>query len=150
MEDFHTGYRLTCEGWRSVFYNPKCAAFQGDAPINLLDALSQNQRWCIGLLEVVFSKYNRLIYGAKFIPLGYAHYPHWPIYSIPIIIYGLLPPLALLKQIRLFVRLFPHVYISYIISLCYSLYVKNPVREIVLVFRKKLHMMQLLNLDSCL
>ncbi|MBA0589042.1 hypothetical protein Gorai_017813, partial [Gossypium raimondii] len=52
VEDFYTGFRLKCEGWRSIFCNPEKAAFMGNAPLNLLDVPFQNKRWQIGLLEV--------------------------------------------------------------------------------------------------
>ncbi|TYI11605.1 hypothetical protein ES332_A09G218400v1 [Gossypium tomentosum] len=65
VEDFYTGYRLQCEGWKSLFCNPERAAFLGDVPITLFDVLSQCKRWCIGLFEVAFSKYNTLIFGSQ-------------------------------------------------------------------------------------
>ncbi|KAK8493773.1 hypothetical protein V6N12_017871 [Hibiscus sabdariffa] len=37
VEDYYTGYRLQCEGWKSVFCNPERAAFLGDVPITLVD-----------------------------------------------------------------------------------------------------------------
>ncbi|XP_028117505.1 cellulose synthase-like protein G3 isoform X2 [Camellia sinensis] len=52
VEDYYTGYRLQCEGWKSVFCHPNRAAFLGDVPITLNDALSQTKRWCVGLLEL--------------------------------------------------------------------------------------------------
>ncbi|GMN31463.1 hypothetical protein TIFTF001_003272 [Ficus carica] len=52
VEDFFTGYRLQCEGWKSIFCNPERAAFYGDAPISLVDVLNQNKRWVLGFLEV--------------------------------------------------------------------------------------------------
>lgn len=67
IEDFFTGFRLQCEGWRSIFCNPKRAAFLGDAPINLVDALNQLQRWSIGFLQLsepCFVLYLFLVLGA--------------------------------------------------------------------------------------
>ncbi|XP_035541566.1 cellulose synthase-like protein G3 isoform X2 [Juglans regia] len=106
VEDFYTGYRLKCEGWRSMFLYPDRAAFYGDSPINLLDVLNQTKRWAIGLLEVAFSRYCPLTFGARsmglLMGLSYAHYAFWPIYSIPITIYAFLPQLALLNGITIF------------------------------------------------
>ncbi|KAG2680818.1 hypothetical protein I3760_11G115800 [Carya illinoinensis] len=67
IEDFFTGFRLQCEGWRSVFCNPKRPAFLGDAPICLVDVLNQVQRWAIGglqLSEPSFILYVFLVLGA--------------------------------------------------------------------------------------
>ncbi|GMQ05849.1 hypothetical protein CsSME_00050697 [Camellia sinensis var. sinensis] len=52
VEDYFTGYRLQCEGWKSVFCHPNRAAFLGEVPITLNDVLSQTKRWCVGLLEL--------------------------------------------------------------------------------------------------
>ncbi|KAG9448224.1 hypothetical protein H6P81_014352 [Aristolochia fimbriata] len=103
VEDYFTGYRLKCEGWRSIFCNPERPAFLGDVPINLADALSQNERWDVGLLEVTLSKYNPLVFGVKnmSLPMGmcYGHYAFSPFYALPVIIYGLLPQISLLARI---------------------------------------------------
>lgn len=102
-EDFFTGLHQHCRGWKSLFFHPRRPAFLGDLPISLYDALNQNRRWCIGLLEVVFSKYNPLTFGSRFMGplmgLAYAHNAFWPIWSIPIIIYSFVPQLALLGNI---------------------------------------------------
>lgn len=106
VEDFYTGYRLKCEGWKSMFLYPDRAAFYGDSPINLVDVLNQTKRWAIGLLEVGFSRYSPLTFGARsmglLMGLSYAHYAFWPIWSIPITIYAFLPQLALLNGITIF------------------------------------------------
>lgn len=105
-EDFFTGLHQHCRGWKSLFYHPMRPAFLGDLPISLYDALNQNRRWCIGLLEVVFSKYNPLTFGSHFMGplmgLAYSHNAFWPIWSIPIIIYSLVPQLALLNRLSVF------------------------------------------------
>ncbi|XVE64658.1 hypothetical protein DITRI_Ditri07aG0118200 [Diplodiscus trichospermus] len=83
VEDFYTGYRLQCEGWKGVFCNPERAAFLGDVPITLFDLVSQGKRWCIGLLEVTFSVYKTLISGSHsmglLMALSYFHYAFWPL-----------------------------------------------------------------------
>ncbi|KAL5814414.1 hypothetical protein ACOSQ4_025055 [Xanthoceras sorbifolium] len=108
VEDYYTGYRLHCEGWRSVFCHPKRPAFYGDAPTNLLDMLNQNKRWAIGLLEVAFSKYSPVTFGIRsmgLMGLGYAHLAFWASYPIPITVYGFLPQLALLNGISIFPKI---------------------------------------------
>ncbi|KAI8546185.1 hypothetical protein RHMOL_Rhmol07G0097800 [Rhododendron molle] len=106
VEDFYTGYRLQCEGWRSVFCNPNRPAFLGDAPITLNDALNQIKRWSVGLLEVAFSKYSPVTFGVRAMGpiMGhcYTHYAFWPIPSIPLTIYAFLPQLALLNGVSIF------------------------------------------------
>ncbi|PPS12082.1 hypothetical protein GOBAR_AA08551 [Gossypium barbadense] len=106
VEDYYTGYRMKCEGWRSIFCYPETAAFLGDVPFNLLDVLSQNKRWAIGLLEVAFSRYSTITFGVKsmglFMGLGYSYYAFWAILTIPITTYCLLPQLALLNELSIF------------------------------------------------
>ncbi|PWA49409.1 cellulose synthase, nucleotide-diphospho-sugar transferase [Artemisia annua] len=105
-EDFFTGLHQHCRGWKSLFFHPKRPAFLGDLPISLFDALNQNRRWCIGLLEVVFSKYNPLTFGSRFMGplmgLAYSHNAFWPIWSIPIFTYSFVPQLALINGVSVF------------------------------------------------
>ncbi|KAF5478064.1 hypothetical protein F2P56_004654 [Juglans regia] len=106
VEDYFTGYRLHCEGWKSIFCSPKGAAFLGDAPITLVDVLNQQKRWSIGLLDVVFSKFSQVTFGIRSIGLlmaiAYAQVGFWSFWSIPITMYAFLPQLALLKGISIF------------------------------------------------
>lgn len=106
VEDFFTGYRLQCEGWKSILCNPDRAAFYGDAPINLVDVLNQNKRWVLGFLEVSFSKFCPLTFGSRLMGplmgLGYAYYSFWAIWSFPVAIYAFLPQLALFNGVTLF------------------------------------------------
>uniref|UniRef100_A0A2N9FEB8 Cellulose synthase-like protein G3 n=1 Tax=Fagus sylvatica TaxID=28930 RepID=A0A2N9FEB8_FAGSY len=106
VEDYYTGYRLKCEGWRSIFCHPDRAAFYGNAPINLIDVLNQNKRWAIGLLEVGFSKYNPITFGSQamgpLMGLAYAYSGYWAMWSIPITIYAFIPQLALLNGVTIF------------------------------------------------
>ncbi|XP_039115832.1 cellulose synthase-like protein G3 [Dioscorea cayenensis subsp. rotundata] len=105
-EDYHTGYRLHCEGWESVFCDPERPAFFCKIPITLNDVLSQNKRWCLGVLEVFFSKHSPMIFGVRKVSflmgLCYSYDGFWTSWCIPILIYGLLPQLALTNQIPLF------------------------------------------------
>uniref|UniRef100_A0A1J3JWE1 Cellulose synthase-like protein G3 n=1 Tax=Noccaea caerulescens TaxID=107243 RepID=A0A1J3JWE1_NOCCA len=106
VEDYYSGYRFQCEGWRSVFCTPKRAAFYGDVPKSLTDIMNQQKRWCIGLLEMAFSMYSPITYGIKSVGLligvGYSQNPFWAFWSIPIIVYGLLPQLAIFYGISVF------------------------------------------------
>ncbi|URE31632.1 cellulose synthase-like protein [Musa troglodytarum] len=102
VEDYYTSFRLHCEGWRSVFCNPVRPAFLGDVPKSLNDVLGQCKRWCVGLLEVGFSRYSPLTFGTTnaslLAGLGYAYDAFWGIWCIPVTTYGLLPQLALICQ----------------------------------------------------
>ncbi|XP_073109211.1 cellulose synthase-like protein G3 isoform X2 [Elaeis guineensis] len=118
VEDYHTGYRLHCEGWKSTFCDPERPAFVGDAPKNLNDALGQVKRWCIGFLEVAISKHNPLTFGIRnaSLPVGlcYAYYAYWGSWCIPLTIYAFLPPLALTYQKRLFPEVFDPWFYLYV------------------------------------
>ncbi|KAI3842206.1 hypothetical protein MKW98_025996 [Papaver atlanticum] len=106
VEDFLTGFRMQCEGWRSLFCNPTTPAFLGDFPISLNDSLVQVQRWSLGLTEVGFSKYSPFTFGTKnhslLMGMAYGFYSIWPLWAIPMIIYGVLPQLCLIHNIYLF------------------------------------------------
>eukprot|EP00257_Ricinus_communis_P016312 XP_015574452.1 cellulose synthase-like protein G3 [Ricinus communis] len=105
-EDFLTGLRMNCEGWKSIFCHPKRAAFLGDAPLTLIDLLSQQKRWTIGVLQVGFSRYSPITFGVKhmgpLMGLGYAQSTFWASWSIPIIAYAFLPQLALFNKVYIF------------------------------------------------
>ncbi|KAK8478490.1 hypothetical protein V6N13_096002 [Hibiscus sabdariffa] len=117
-EDYHTGYHMKCEGWRSLFCYPEKPAFLGDVPCNFLDVLGQNKRWAIGLLEVAFSRYNTITYGVKalgmLMGLAYSYFAFWPIYAIPIITYSFLPQLALLNEVSIFPKVSEPWFLLYI------------------------------------
>lgn len=121
VEDFFTGYRLQCEGWRSFLCNPERAAFYGDVPITLIDVLNQTKRWFIGFLEVAFSKYCPLTFGSRsmglLMGLSYAHYSLWAIWSIPGAIYAFLPQLALINGVTIFPKV---MYSNHFQALCDS------------------------------
>ncbi|KAI3469092.1 hypothetical protein Pfo_025755 [Paulownia fortunei] len=106
VEDYYTGYRLHCEGWKSIFCNPKRPAFFSEMPISLNDVITQTKRWSVGLLEVTFSKYSPLTFGTRFLgPLMahcYSYYAFGPIWSFPIMVYAFLPQTTLLNNIPIF------------------------------------------------
>lgn len=118
VEDYNTGYHLQCEGWKSVFCNPKRPAFLGDIPINLNDLLNQTKRWAVGLADVLFSKRTPIIYGTRhmglLMGLSYSHYALWPTLCVPITIYAILPPLALLNNVSIFPKVSDALFLVYV------------------------------------
>ncbi|KAK4489217.1 hypothetical protein RD792_005012 [Penstemon davidsonii] len=106
VEDFFTGFQLHCEGWKSIYCSPERPAFLSEMPIALNDVVTQTKRWSVGLLEVVMSKYNPLIFGTRFIgPLMahcYSYYAFGPIWSFPIVVYSFLPQITMLNNISIF------------------------------------------------
>ncbi|XP_038726100.1 cellulose synthase-like protein G3 [Tripterygium wilfordii] len=133
VEDYHTGYKLHCEGWKSILCNPDRAAFYGDAPISLIDSLNQNKRWAIGLLEVAFSKYSPITYGARsmgpltgpLMGLAYSQYGFWSIWSIPITTYAFLPQLALLNGVSILPKVSEPYWFFLYVFLCVGGYVQD-------------------------
>ncbi|KAL6959707.1 hypothetical protein U1Q18_039860 [Sarracenia purpurea var. burkii] len=118
VEDFYTGYRLLCEGWRSVFCDPDRPAFLGDIPITLIDVLIQTKRWDVGFLEVGLSKRSPLTFGARalgpIMGLCYTHYAFWAIWCIPITIYAFLPQLTLCYGVSIFPKVSDSWFFLYI------------------------------------
>ncbi|CBI34522.3 unnamed protein product, partial [Vitis vinifera] len=109
VEDLYTSCLLQCEGWKSIYCNPKRPAFLGESPINLHDFLNQTMRWSVGLLEVAFSRYSPITFGVQSISLlsglCFAHYTFWAIWAIPVTIYAFLPQLALLNSASIFPKI---------------------------------------------
>ncbi|PON96757.1 Cellulose synthase [Trema orientale] len=106
VEDYFTSFRMHTQGWRTNFCYPKRAPFLGNAPISLIGLLTQCKRWCLGLIEVGFSKYSPIIYGTPklgiVMALAYSYLGFWCTWSIPITIYAFLPQLALLNGVSIF------------------------------------------------
>ncbi|KAH0644428.1 hypothetical protein KY284_032312 [Solanum tuberosum] len=109
VEDIYTGYQLHCEGWKSIFYNPKRPAFLGHVPLSLNEVLIHMKRWAVGLLEVALSKNSPITFGmghlGPIMAQCYIHYTFWPIHSLPITIYALLPQLTLLSGVPIFPKI---------------------------------------------
>nr|GFA94488.1 cellulose synthase-like protein G3 [Tanacetum cinerariifolium] len=107
-EDTYTSFRLHCEGWKSVFCNPKRAAFVGGSPSTLNDSLTQIQRWYMGFLEIFFNKYCPITYGIQSMnplqALCYTHYTLRPFWMIPICIYAFLPQISLINSFPVFTK----------------------------------------------
>ncbi|KAL0329925.1 UNVERIFIED_CONTAM: Cellulose synthase-like protein G3 [Sesamum radiatum] len=110
VEDYYTGYRLQCEGWQSIFCDPSRPAFLGSVPISFNDALNQNKRWYVGLLEMGFCRYSPLTFGIRAMGIlmaqSYAYYAFSAIWSLPITVYAFLPSLALLQGIPIFPKVY--------------------------------------------
>ncbi|MFS8029821.1 putative cellulose synthase (UDP-forming) [Helianthus anomalus] len=106
VEDIYTGYHLQCLGWSSVACTPTRAAFLGKVATTLNDALSQSNRWYMGMLQIGFSKFSPMTYGIRFLnPLQamcYSHFYFRALWSFPVIIYAFLPQLALINSLPIF------------------------------------------------
>lgn len=106
VEDYYTGLRLHCQGWRSIYCNPERPAFLAEMPIALNDVVTQMKRWAVGLLEVAISKYSPLTFGTRYMGSLMAHcycyYAFGPILSFPIMVYSFLPQITFLNSIYIF------------------------------------------------
>ncbi|KAL0288850.1 UNVERIFIED_CONTAM: Cellulose synthase-like protein G3 [Sesamum calycinum] len=106
VEDYYTGYRLHCEGWKSVYCSPERPAFLSEMPIALNDVVTQTKRWSVGLLEVSLSKYSPLMFGTRFLgPFmahAYSYYAFGPLWSFPVMVYAFLPQTTLLNNFSIF------------------------------------------------
>ncbi|KAL6313226.1 hypothetical protein AAG906_018692 [Vitis piasezkii] len=71
VEDLYTSCLMQCEGWKSIYCNPKRPAFLGESPINLHDFLNQTMRWSVGLLEVAFSRYSPITFEYQILGFCY-------------------------------------------------------------------------------
>ncbi|KAL6349542.1 hypothetical protein AAG906_034199 [Vitis piasezkii] len=119
VEDLYTSCLMQCEGWKSIYCNPKRPAFLGESPINLHDFLNQTMRWSVGLLEVAFSRYSPITFGVRSISLlsglCFAHYTFWAIWGIPFTIYAFLPQLALLNSASIFPKISDPWFLLYVV-----------------------------------
>ena len=97
---------IQSQGWKSVYYNPLIRVFSGIAPTNLLRTLVQLKRWGEGHVQILLSEFRPKWYGDKKINigllLGYWHYNFFPITSLSVLYYSIIPSLYLLKGISFF------------------------------------------------
>ncbi|KAF3783547.1 Cellulose synthase-like protein E6 [Nymphaea thermarum] len=121
VEDVITGIAIQCRGWRSVYFNPKRAAFIGAAPATLNDTLIQRERWAEGNFQIFLSRYCTFVYGKGKISLGlqmcYSIYGLWAPSSLPALCYAIAPSLCLLNNVSLFPKIstlwsIPFVYVT--------------------------------------
>ncbi|CAA6666378.1 unnamed protein product [Spirodela intermedia] len=100
-EDILTGFKMHTRGWISIYCMPPRPAFKGSAPINLSDRLNQVLRWALGSIEILLSRHCPIWYGysgrLKLLErLAYINTIVYPITSIPLVAYCVLPAICLL------------------------------------------------------
>lgn len=100
-EDILTGFKMHARGWISIYCMPPRPAFKGSAPINLSDRLNQVLRWALGSVEILLSRHCPIWYGysgrLKLLErLAYINTIVYPITSLPLIAYCVLPAICLL------------------------------------------------------
>ncbi|XP_039043108.1 probable cellulose synthase A catalytic subunit 1 [UDP-forming] [Hibiscus syriacus] len=92
---------MHARGWISIYCMPPRPAFKGSAPINLSDRLNQVLRWALGSIEIVLSRDCPIWYGYKgrlrlLERLAYINTIVYPLTSIPLLAYCMLPAVCLL------------------------------------------------------
>uniref|UniRef100_A0A803MJQ5 Cellulose synthase n=1 Tax=Chenopodium quinoa TaxID=63459 RepID=A0A803MJQ5_CHEQI len=102
-EDILTGFKMHARGWISIYCMPPRPAFKGSAPLNLSDRLNQVLRWALGSIEIMLSRHCPVWYGYKgrlrFLErLAYINTVVYPLTSIPLIAYCILPAICLLTN----------------------------------------------------
>ncbi|KAJ3694203.1 hypothetical protein LUZ60_009683 [Juncus effusus] len=100
-EDILTGFKMHARGWISLYCMPTRPCFKGSAPINLSDRLNQVLRWALGSVEILLSRHCPIWYGYKgrlklLERLAYINTIVYPITSLPLIAYCVLPAICLL------------------------------------------------------
>ncbi|RLN23713.1 cellulose synthase, partial [Panicum miliaceum] len=99
-EDLLSGFKMHARGWISIYCMPLRPCFKGSAPINLSDRLNQVLRWALGSVEILLSRHCPIWYGyngrLKLLErLAYMNTIVYPITSIPLIAYCVLPAICL-------------------------------------------------------
>ncbi|VAH15109.1 unnamed protein product [Triticum turgidum subsp. durum] len=102
-EDILTGFKMHARGWISIYCMPPRPCFKGSAPINLSDRLNQVLRWALGSVEILFSRHCPIWYnyGGRLKLLERVAYINtivYPITSLPLIAYCVLPAICLLTN----------------------------------------------------
>ncbi|KAL9233881.1 hypothetical protein vseg_008817 [Gypsophila vaccaria] len=102
-EDILTGFKMHARGWISIYCMPPRPAFKGSAPLNLSDRLNQVLRWALGSIEIMLSRHCPIWYGyngrLRFLErLAYINTVVYPLTSIPLIAYCILPAMCLLTD----------------------------------------------------
>ncbi|KAG2595359.1 hypothetical protein PVAP13_5KG069200 [Panicum virgatum] len=102
-EDILTGFKMHARGWISIYCMPLRPCFKGSAPINLSDRLNQVLRWALGSVEILLSRHCPIWYGyngrLKLLErLAYINTIVYPITSIPLVAYCVLPAICLLTN----------------------------------------------------
>ncbi|KAL9995066.1 putative cellulose synthase (UDP-forming) [Helianthus debilis subsp. tardiflorus] len=104
-EDILTGLGIHGRGWKSIITSPDPLAFLGCAPSTYLSSLTQQKRWAIGLLEVLFTDKNPFLLTIKGNlwfrqALAYCWICLWGVRSIPEICYASLPAYCIITSSR--------------------------------------------------
>ncbi|XP_019053904.1 PREDICTED: cellulose synthase-like protein G2 [Nelumbo nucifera] len=106
VEDYFTGFRLHCKGWKSIYYYPPKPSFLGAATISFNDTMVQSMRWYTGLFEVGLSRFCPLTYGVSTMSIPqsmcYAYLAFYCLYSFPMLCYATIPQLCLFNGISLY------------------------------------------------
>lgn len=94
---------MHARGWISIYCMPPRPAFKGSAPINLSDRLNQVLRWALGSIEILLSRHCPIWYGYNgrlrlLERLAYINTIVYPLTSIPLIAYCMLPAFCLLTN----------------------------------------------------
>eukprot|EP01018_Ginkgo_biloba_P000408 Gb_07428 [translate_table: standard] len=101
-EDILTGFKMHCRGWQSIYCMPPRPAFKGSAPIALSDRLPPVLRWALGSVEILLSRHCPLWYGfgagrlKALERFAYINTIVYPLTSLPLIAYCLIPAICLL------------------------------------------------------
>ncbi|XP_019085136.1 PREDICTED: probable cellulose synthase A catalytic subunit 10 [UDP-forming] [Camelina sativa] len=135
-EDILTGFKMHARGWTSIYCVPSRPAFKGSAPINLSDRLNQVLRWALGSIEILLSRHCPIWYGyngrLKLLErLAYVNTIVYPITSIPLLAYCMLPAFCLITNKFIipeisnsatwcFILLFISIYASAVLELRWS------------------------------
>ncbi|KAK1591334.1 hypothetical protein Q3G72_006055 [Acer saccharum] len=106
LEDYFTGFKLHCQGWKSMYLTPTRPQFLGTSTTNLNDLLIQTSRWYCGLVEVAISWFCPIIYGPlkmSFLQsMAYAELAFCPFHCFSLWCFATVPQLCLLNDISLF------------------------------------------------
>ncbi|KAL5848984.1 hypothetical protein ACOSQ4_006997 [Xanthoceras sorbifolium] len=131
VEDYFTGFRLQCLGWKSVYLSPARPQFLGTPTTNLNDVLLQSSRWACGLVEVAFSKFCPLIYGplrmSLLLRMFGAEFAFFPFNCFSLWCFATIPQLCLLNDIplypqvsSLFFNIFVFIFLSALLKHLYE------------------------------
>ncbi|KAK8952247.1 putative cellulose synthase A catalytic subunit 9 [UDP-forming] [Platanthera zijinensis] len=98
-----TGFKMHCNGWRSVYCAPRRTAFKGSTPTALLDYLHLVLWRVLGSVEIFISRHCPIWYGygggmKSLQRLSYISLVMSPWIALPLIIYCILPAYCLLTD----------------------------------------------------
>ncbi|XP_012491134.2 cellulose synthase-like protein H1 [Gossypium raimondii] len=102
-EDVLTGLNIHKKGWKSNFHLLDPPAFLGCAPTGGPAAMTQQKRWATGLLEILVSKSNPIVFtltgNLQFrLYLFYIYLLSWGLTSVPELCYAALPAYCIIAN----------------------------------------------------